>query len=355
MRWPCASQKGVSLRRDPALFSSPRRADDHAELLLEILSAQGGEAGQYSVLGPDPWQVIFSSSGEGFVNFLEGRRALVSWRSPVADRDEIPELVQRLFDHAAQSKKALFFVEVDEATRAAGAALAMTPLWTGAESFVNLSQWSRLGGKRQKIRWALNHAQRLGVTWREAMPLSCENDRFALARIEYEWKSERQERGTDTFLRTSYLEIAQWRRFFVAEIDGEAIASVTCTPINAKGWYLQDIVRMPSAPRGALEGAMAHALDVLRDEGYAVASNGPLPFWRPHEHWSDAYQLGPLGNRIMKIFDRQFRFGGINQFRSKLEPDWTETLYVLRSRRLITPWAARSLTQILNGPRRGVQ
>jgi len=346
----CASQKGVSLRREPALYSSSRRAIDHRELLLDVLSAQGGEAGQYSVLGPDPWQVLFSSSGEGFVNFLEGRRVLVSWRSPVAARDEIPELVQRLVEHAVQLKKALFFIEVDEATRAAGAALAMTPLWTGAECFVDLSQWSTSGGRRQKIRWALNHAQRLGVSWREARPATREDDRLALARIEELWKYEREERRTASFLRTSYLEIAEWRRYFVAEVNGEAIASVTCTPINAKGWYLQDIVRIPSAPRGALEGAMAFALDVLRDDGYAVASNGPLPFWRPHEHWSDAHQLGPLGNRVMKMFDHQFRFGGINQFRSKLEPDWTETLYVLRSRRLITPWAARSLTQILNDP-----
>ena len=338
------------MRRDPALRSSSRRAIDHRELLLEVLGAQGGEAGQFSVLGPDPWQVLFSSSDEGFVNFLEGRRALVSWRSPVAPLSEVPELVQRLVEHATQLKKALFLIEVDEATRAAGADVAMTPLWTGAESFIDLSQWSTSGGRRQKIRWALHHAQRLGVRWREAKPVTCEDDRVALAQVEELWKYEREERRTDSFLRTSYLEIAQWRRYFVAEINAEVIASVTCTPINAKGWYLQDIVRVPSAPRGALEGAMAYALDTLRDDGYAVASNGPLPFWRPHEHSRNAHQLGPLGNRIMKVFDRQFRFGGINQFRSKLEPDWTETLYVLRSQRFITPWVARSLTKILNDP-----
>ncbi len=337
------------MRRDPALFSFPRPALDLRELVLEVLLAQGSEAGQFSVLGPDPWQVIFSSSGEGFVNFLEGSRAIISWRSPVASEEEIPELVQRLVDHAARLKKALFFIEVSDATRLAGAAYDMTPLWTGAECFLNLSRWSTSGGRRQKIRWARSHASRLAVTWREALPLASDEDRRAIARVEEAWKLEREERRTDSFLRTSYLELGEWRRYFVAELNGAVIASVTCTPINAKGWYLQDVVRVPSAPRGALEGAMAFALDTLRDEGYAVASNGPLPFWRPHEHWSDAYQLGPLGNRIMKIFDRRFRFGGINQFRSKLEPDWTETLYVLRSRRLITPWAARSLTKILNG------
>ncbi len=324
------------------------RANDCRDTLLNVLAAQGVEAGQYAVVGPDPWRVIFSASGEGFINFLEHGNVVVSWRSPVASASECEELVEALNDYARRRRKALFLVEVNESARDAGVRQSMTPLWTGAECFLDLSKWSIAGGRRQKVRWARNHAQRLGVTWREARPLTSHDDDVAIARVETAWKNERTQRRTDSFLRTSYLEIADHRRYFVGELEGEVLASVTCSPVNAKGWYLQDIVRVPGAPRGALEGAMAHALDTLRDDGYAVVSNGPLPFWRPHESWNDQYQFGPLGNRIMKLFDRQFRFGGINQFRSKFEPDWTEPLYVLRSRRIITPRAARSLTQLLN-------
>lgn len=325
-------------------------AGECRDALLDVLGSQGVEAGQYTVLGPDPWRVIFSASGEGFINFLEHANVVVSWRSPVASASECDELVGALYDYARQLRKALFLVEVSEGARDAGVSRAMTPLWIGAECFLDLSKWAIAGGRRQKVRWARSHAQHLGVTWREARPLTSRGDDAALARVEAAWKDERPQRRTDSFLRTSYREIAEHRRYFVGELEGDVLASVTCSPTNAKGWYLQDIVRVPHAPRGALEGAMACALDTLRDEGYAIASNGPLPFWRPHESWNDEYQFGPLGNRIMKLFDRQFRFEGINQFRSKFEPDWTEPLYVLRSRRFITPRAARSLTQLLNSP-----
>lgn len=342
----------MGVRRERSANSSVRLARDCRDALVNILAAQGVEAGQYTVLSPDPWRVLLSASGEGFINFLEHTHAIVSWRSPVASRSESIELIGQLSAHARQQRKALFLVEVNERARDAGATHAMTPLWTGAECFLDLSKWSLAGGRRQKVRWARNHAEHLGVTWREAQPLTSPSDDEALARVETMWKNERTQRRTDSFLRTSYLEIADHRRYFLGEADGEVLTSVSCSPINAKGWYLQDIVRVPHAPRGALEGAMAFALDTLRDEGYAVASNGPLPFWQPHETWRDEYQLGPLGNRIMKLFDRQFRFGGINQFRSKFAPDWTEPLYVLRSRRFISPRAARSLTQLLNRPPR---
>ena len=50
---------------------------------------------------------------------------------------------------------------------------------------------------------------------------------------------------------------------------------------------------------------------------------------------------------MVNFFDRQYRFKGINQFRSKLDPDRIEPLYILLSRRMITPGAARSIVRVL--------
>jgi lysylphosphatidylglycerol synthetase-like protein (DUF2156 family) len=55
-----------------------------------------------------------------------------------------------------------------------------------------------------------------------------------------------------------------------------------------------------------------------------------------------------LGQRVFNFFDRRYRFQGINTFRSKFAPDRTIPLYLLRSRRLVSPIVARSLTKLLN-------
>jgi phosphatidylglycerol lysyltransferase len=316
--------------------------------IAAVLDAHGHEAGQYAALGPDPWQVVWNDDRNGFIAFLEGRRCLVAWRSPVASLGDQAALLARLVDYAATIRKALFAIEVNESTRSAGLELGMTSIWTGYESFLDLATWSTAGGRRQKVRWARSHAQKIGVHWREALPVTNDVERHGLLRVEELWREERSERRTDSFLRTDLMELAEFRRYFVAEGPTGILAFVACTPVNKEAWYLQDIVRSPDAPRGALEGAMALALDTFRDEGFAYASNGPLPFWRPNDGSDESHQLGAIGNYVMKFFDRQYRFHGINQFRSKFESDWTSGLYVLRSRRVVTPGVARSLTKVLN-------
>jgi hypothetical protein len=187
---------------------------------------------------------------------------------------------------------------------------------------------------------------KLGVTWREAFPLTSIRDEHGLAHLEDVWKAERKDRATNSFLRNDFRELMPDRRYFVAELNGTIISSMTCAPLNATSWYLQDPVRTPDAPRGALEGAMAFALDTLRDEGYLTASNGVLPFW-PSGGGTATTHMGRVIRYAVSFFDRLYRFGRINQFRSKFTPDRVGDVYVVRSHRVVTPWALRGLIRLL--------
>ncbi len=318
----------------------------HADL-AEALARHGAEAGHYSVLGPDDWRVLWNAERTGFVAFFETSQVVLSWRSPVADVAEQPALLGDLLAYARDSRRQLFAMPVNATMRDTATALGLHVAWVGTECYVRLPAWSLDGGRRQKVRWARSHALKLGLTWREAHPLTSAVDRAALASVEARWKAERSERSTDSFLRNSFAELAHWRRYFVAEDTDGVVASVTCTPINDRSWYLQDLVRAPDAARGALEGALVLALDTLRDEGYAYADNGPLTFWRPGGAEDPQHSMGPFGNQVLRYFDHRYRFHGINQFRAKLEPDHTAPLYVIRSHRLITPGVARGLTRLL--------
>jgi len=311
------------------------------------LGRYGAEAGHYSVLGPDPWRFLWTPGRTGFIAFLESPRCVLAWRSPVAAPEDQAGLLGDLLAFARETRRQLIAVPVNEATRAAGERLGMLASWVGTECYLDLPAWSLAGGRREKVRWARSHALAHGLHWREAHPLADARDRDGLARVEQSWKAERPERGTDSFLRTSFEELITIRRFFVAEGPDGIVASVTCAPVNARTWYLQDPVRAPDAVRGALEGAMALALDTLRDEGYDCVDNGPLTFWRPDGDADPSHPLGIFGDLVIRRFDRRYRFHGINQFRAKFEPDRTDPVYVLRSHRWVTPGVARSLTRLL--------
>lgn len=340
---------------DDRSAATPVLAAAHRGEILEILRRHGAEAGHYTVLGPDPWHVLFSAQRDGFVSFLQDARTILVWRSPVATPGERGAIYQSLAAHAKSTRRTLVALQVDQETCDAAVDVGHTPLWTGVEAFVDLTRWSMGGGRRQKLRWARSHASKLGIEWREVDPVSSETVANELSRVERAWKAERKERKTDSFLRTDYRDILEHRRFFAAyNPEGRIVSFVTCSRVNDRGWYLQDPVRVPDAPRGALEGSLVAALDAFASDGFEFATNGPLPFWPPDQGSEQPHQLGPVGRLILDRFDGRFRFSGINQFRSKLEPDRTTTLYVVRSHRYITPWAAARLVRILNNAPKGL-
>ena len=333
-----------------------QRVVDCAEEVRRVLYDHGHQAGHFHVLGPDAWNVVWNSDRSGFAAFLEGRHAILAWRSPVSQPDERADLLARLVARARSFDKPLFAVLVDDTTRNHGRDMGLHATWVGTESFLSLPEWGLNGGRRQKVRWARNHAAASGYEWREVFPQSDHDARRDLAAVEVAWKGERRQRRTDSFQRTSFLELGPIRRYFAAVAGTQTTAFCACTPINSTSWYLQDVVRTPDSPRGALEGAIALALETLRDDGFAVASNGPIPFWRPDGEDSEVDQLGRIGRGTIRFFDGQYRFSGVSQFRNKFTADAVVPLYVLRTHKAIGPLAARSLVRLLtkrSGPIQG--
>jgi len=331
--------------------TSPVVAVDIASVKQEVitlLDEQAAESGQRTVLAPYPWKVIFSDDRTGFTNLMEGSKAIITWRSPVGTTEVQREIMAKLAAYSKQTKKALYCLGVNEECRLAGEELGLPTLRVGAEASFDLSAWTTAGRKRQNIRLNCNYATGLGVTWREAFPRTSEEDRAAIAFVESEWEKDRPARHTDTFLRTAYTDLIEYRRYFIAEQEGIAQAVATCTPISKRGWYLQDITRLPESPRGSLEGAMILALNTFKEEGFEFATNGLLP--DDGELLKEAGKdqgFGFFGNSIIKFFDHRYQFGGISKFRIKFSPDRLETSYLVRSKKSLRPRAVLSLIKLL--------
>ncbi|MEI6623968.1 MAG: phosphatidylglycerol lysyltransferase domain-containing protein [Actinomycetes bacterium] len=319
------------------------------------LDRHGRSAGQYSALGPDPWQILpHLSEGPvaeevGFSAVLEGRWCSVVWRGPVIDPTNDPLALQQLQDRAHATHRQLVVLGADDSMQAAGVSLGFRQYWLGTECFVALPEWNMDGGRRSKLRWARSHAAST-CWWREASPTIDLETQRQMLEVEQTWKNARAPRSNDSFLRTSLLEIADVRRYFVCVQRApsgaeQIIAYVAVTPLNERSWYLQDCVRLPTAVRGALEGALVLALDTLRDAGFAEASNGVLPMWAP-DGAPYSRPSGPVIHTLINQFDRRYRFSGLNQFRLKVEPDRTVPAFALIWPPRLSPRAAASLTRL---------
>ena len=341
----------------------PIRGRGVREKVAAALSAHGRLGGQIQALGPDDWRVMVHRDGGqevGVTALLQGRWCQVVWRGPLVAPEFDALALAQLQGQAKHSGRQLIVIAGDSTTTEAGTGLGFSKCWLGSECFVDLTQWSLAGGRRKKLRWARNHAAKTS-TWREAHPQHVWQDLVQMLQVERRWKAERKARETDSFLRTSLLENADRRRYFVCEAatgsdalaaNGGASATeitayVVTSPLNHESCYLQDFVRNPAAPRGSLEGAVVMALDTLKAEGVREASNGVLPMWSPKGETSHE-EPGPVATSLVNYFDSRYHFSGLNQFRRKLEPDRVEPVHALIWPPRLGPRAALSLARVLS-------
>ncbi len=303
-----------------------------------LLARYGQLAGSYAVLGEDPWQFStrHDSAGElvGFTPYLRTSRAAVVWRGPVGESgSELAALAA--LDEDLGPKISRFILGADQAVTDAAMRLGYEKIWIGTDCITSLEGWSLAGGRRRKIRWARNHAAS-SHEWCEVFPATDLEARQQMLEVEAEWKNARKARATDSFLRTALMDQVDIRRYFACResATGKINSYVSCLPVNANEWYLQDCVRLSHAERGTLEGAVALACETFSSEGFTSVSNGILPMYefdaqnsgghdeqRPETSW--------LRRSIIRFADSRYRFSGLNQFRMKLVPDETRPVYAL--------------------------
>jgi lysylphosphatidylglycerol synthetase-like protein (DUF2156 family) len=326
----------VTSARDPG----PREA---ASALLDQFSWL---AGQTHALSDDPWQFLWARDRRAFLPFQELVFTLIAWRGPVGHAEAGADLIERFRSYAARRGKHAVVLGVSRSDVEGLSARRFQSMWIGTEPFYDLATWHTRGKAGMKVRLACNHVRRLGAVAREAHPLRDARDRDAIETVADAWRSARPQRRINSFLRLSPFENARHRRYFVVETKGRMESFLVCSPVSRRGQYLQDLVRMPDAPRGANELAILTALSAFQDEGLEFVTGGIVPFFDPSKPCRGR-AAGGAGARgwTVRHFDRLFRFAGLQQFRAKFAPSRLIDIYVLLWPGILTPtlvWEIRS-------------
>ena len=338
-RRPAPGPFNVTLTKDPGC----------REASSELLDRFSTLSGQTHALSDDPWRYFWARDRLAFLPFHELTSTLIAWRDPVGPAEAVAGLIEHFRAYAATRGKHAVVLGVSRSAVEALPPASFDSVWIGTEPFFDLATWNTRGKAGMKVRLACNHVRRLGATVREADPLGDARDRQAIARVEAAWKSVRPERCNNSFLRTAALADTYRRRYFVVETARGMESFVACSPVSRRGQYLQDLVRMPDAPRGANELAVLTALTTFIAEGAQFATGGIVPFFHPDSYRSRSNRItsgtGTLG-WVVRHFDRLFHFAGLQQFRAKFVPTRVVDIYALLWPGILTPslaWDIRSL------------
>src|SRR6266508_3423623 len=140
----------------------------------------------------------------------------------------------------------------------------------------------------------------------------------------------------DPFLR------ADRKKLFTArDANGRLVGLLAASPIPARdGWYLEDVLRAPDAPRGTADLLVFETLQRLKAEGATMATLGTAPLAREgeddistHDHPTIERALGLASKRLSAFYN----FEGLRRFKSKFVASRWESEYALVQHGVLVP------------------
>ncbi|MGZ3451526.1 MAG: phosphatidylglycerol lysyltransferase domain-containing protein [Polyangiales bacterium] len=327
--------------------STPVDAHDpeHRARLEALLAEHSTLSGQTHALTRDDWKVLFSREGAAIPLHVRPF-TLLAWRDPIGPAHTWHGALAELRAHASRVGKHAVVLAASDTCRAVAESLGFSSIFNGSEQMFDLARFSTRGKKGEKLRLATNHARRHGLSVREIFPTADAASLDQLTRVEAIWKRARTERQTTSFLRTDPMENAHMRRYFGAFQGDEMQGFLVCAPVSRRGFYLQDLVRLPDATRGAAELMSVHALETFAREGRELATMGIVPFYTPRGvHRPVA--LSSAAAFCVRYFDAAFRFKGLQQFRAKFPATEHVPVHTLVWPRVLNPLCAWDIVGVL--------
>jgi hypothetical protein len=198
----------------------------------------------------------------------------------------------------------------------------------------------------------VNHARRAGVTVDEYRPNEAPypDVEGELADVQRAWEAVFDRQVVHSFLQAAPMDQAQEKRIFLARRAGRIEAFLACSPVYGRdGWYLEDLIRLPSATNGATELLIVEAMGMLRDQGASYATLGMAPL-RGSDQQIDrrARWLIPPLRWAFAHFDRRYHFVSLSRYKAKFGPtDW-EPRYAAFSPARPTVTLARAVMSVLD-------
>jgi len=306
--------------------SAAAAAFDERARALELAARLGENPFSFCLRYNAPWSYLFGAGAEGAVAYLERERVALVWGDPLAARED----AQLLLDEATTALRGrglrTCLVLVGEETATHALARGYGVLKIGEQPFFSLSEWRRPRGDRGKhLRWCLNKSSRAGIAVRPYEP----RDEPRAADVLLAWERRLGRRAARSFLRASPLTLAEEKRLFVACRGDEIEALLACTPVAGDGWFLEDLVRRPTAPTGATEALVVEALGALAAGGAQLAWMDIAPFRGSVRQLDGRAQLlFRAAQPAISLFDSRYHFRSLTTYVEKFVPTGWSARYV---------------------------
>jgi phosphatidylglycerol lysyltransferase len=307
---------------------------------LRFIQQYGWNNTSFQTLEPF-FEYWFDPNELGVVAYYKAWGTWVAAGAPICPHDQLIPCALRFVEAAKQAGyQVCFFGTVprfaDECgTHATHVKIGEQPCW-------NPMLWRSDPKRVQSVDSQCRRAERKGVTVRP-VPFKEMADARSLPRQQAEqvmrqWQRSHRMATMSFLVHLETFSFAHERRYFLAlranqgdaNEAGEPVGFLSLVPVYAReGFFLEDLIRTPSAPNGTTEALIDAAMRSLAEECKSYASLGLSPLRNtdcsryPQPGW--AKHLFGLSRRLSTPI---YNFEGLAAFKSKFRPDEWEEVYV---------------------------
>ncbi len=300
------------------------------DAVRELVLRHGWNATCYQTVNPI-FEYSFYGDLDAFVAYVRAHGKRVVAGAPVCALEVLGQVLDR-FEEEEKSEVVYFgaggrVVSLLRERNPRGiVSLGAQPVWRP-------SHWNECVLKRKSLRYQFNRARNKGVVVREWKTAEAEESP-ALQSVLNDWLGSRGHPPLHFLVEPETLDYLEDRRTFVAEVEGRPVGFLNLCPVPKRnGWLTEQFPRTRNAPNGTVELLMHEAAQVVAADGAEYLTMGLVPF-----SVDGAVQENPWWLRqvmeLTRVFGRPlYSFTGLNEFKSKFNPEAWEPVYAAVTRR----------------------
>lgn len=312
--------------RSPALDPPRARA-------LALLERHGHHATSFQILerGNRYWFDGPADAPTAVVAYVEAAGHRVVAGEPVCARAQLAAVAGRFVaDTAAAGLRTCFFsVERPFVDALAAAGLGHDALQIAEQPDFDPAAYTLDGRPRRSLRQQVARARNKGVRVRRIEPEDIARHpgslRAQIDRVLDRWLASRRMSVMRFMVDLEPFTLPERRRYYIAERGDEPVGFLAAIPVyGRRGWFLEDVCRVPDAPNGTAELLIHRAMADARDRGDDYLTLGMAPL--------SGIDPGPGAHRRLRVFLRfcasnagpLYDFRGVRRFKQRFRPDrWT--------------------------------
>jgi len=346
--WVCVIAS-VSLILHSA-FINKKRTDQEKQSARELVLKYGQNSSSYLVLEDDK-TLFFGTGVPGVIAYGAVGNAVVVCGDPICADDDFLQLLIEFKTFCVNCTYQAIFMGTTHKFLRDYEQLGYHHVKSGEEAMFELATYSIAGGKMQKLRSLITHANK-EVTTHEYKPQTNYDAEIekSIEAVSKAWlESKKSSQLCFTVGGVGLDDPMDRRYFYAADADGNIVAFNVFLPFDHFQGYLADVTRrIPHAPGGVTEKLIYDGFMTFRDEGVKWGSMGLAPLANIQEEGQKNDMTVKLLAFIYEKCNGFYGFKDLHHAKEKYNPSQWIPGYFIFSTKNITPEIAYAMIKIQN-------